>query len=90
MKLFHVLLQGDTTFPPCLPHQPFDMDEGVGEVFLGLISRMYPRSPRRWEIRGRRKREVWGRRKGLWAFPVLLQINILEDSQASTKTLFSR
>lgn len=32
VRLFPVLLQGDTILPPCHPHKPLDMDEGVGEV----------------------------------------------------------
>lgn len=65
VKLLPVLLQGDTTFPPYGPHEPFDMDEGVGEVFLGQIFRMYSRSPRgrRWRAeregsRGEKERTV--------------------------------
>lgn len=42
VRPLHVLLRGDTTFPPCLPHKPFDVDEGISEVFLGLISGCIP------------------------------------------------
>lgn len=43
---------------------PFDMNEGVSEVFLGLIFRTYSRSPKEVGGEGWKEREVWGRRKG--------------------------
>lgn len=82
-RLFHILLQNGTTFPPCPLDKLFDMDEEVSEVFLGLISGC---TLKRKKMKCRLERKVWGGR----AFQVLLWIKIVEDSQASTKPSFPR